>query len=86
MAANQRPFRDHHDLQASGNLIRRAYAAQPNWNTYSFASFDSWMQRRRADEVLFNKSDWLHDFQLWENADDLIGAVFKDQPLNGVKA
>ena len=86
MAVIQRPYRDRHDLQAGGNLIRRAYAAQSNWNTYSFASFDSWMQRRIADEGLFNKSEWQPDIQLGEIAGDLIGAVFKDQPLNGVKA
>jgi|GEM_PF-3572020 GNAT superfamily N-acetyltransferase len=72
----QRPFHSDADLYTIGNLIRRAYAAQPNWNTYSFARFDIWAQRRIADEVLFNKPEWQQDFQLWQNDGDLIGAVF----------
>jgi hypothetical protein len=65
-----------------GNLLRRAYAAQPNWNTYSFARFDIWEQRRRADEVLFSKLDWQQDIQLWESDSDLIGAVFFESPTD----
>jgi GNAT superfamily N-acetyltransferase len=67
-------------LYALGQLLRHAYAMQPNWNTYSFARFDIWMQRRLADEVLFNKAEWQQDFQLWENDGDLIGAVFFESP------
>jgi ribosomal protein S18 acetylase RimI-like enzyme len=65
-----------------GNLLRRAYAAQPNWNTYSFARFDIWEQRRLADEALFNKSEWQQDMQFWENAGSLIGAVFFESPTD----
>jgi GNAT superfamily N-acetyltransferase len=65
-----------------GNLLRRAYAVQPNWNTYSFARFDIWEQRRSADVALFNKSDWQQDIQLWENNGALIGAVFFESPTD----
>jgi GNAT superfamily N-acetyltransferase len=80
MTTTQRPFQSTADLYEIGNLIRRAYAVQPNWNTYSFARFDIWMQRRRADVALFNKSEWQQDFQLWESDGDLIGAMFFESP------
>ena len=82
MTMTQRPYQSHADLYEIGNLIRRAYAAQPNWNTYSFARFDIWAQRRIADEVLFNKPEWQQDIQLWENDGDLIGAVFFESPTD----
>jgi GNAT superfamily N-acetyltransferase len=84
MTTTQRPYHSSADLRAMGNLLRRAYAAQPNWNTYSFARFDIWMQRRLADEVLFDKSDWQPDFQLWESDGNLIGAVFFESPSDAV--
>ena len=80
MTITQRPYRSNTDLFAIGDVLRRAYAAQHNWNTYSFARFDIWAQRRLADEVLFNKSEWRQDFQLWESNGDLIGAVFFESP------
>jgi GNAT superfamily N-acetyltransferase len=80
MTLTQRPYQSKEDLLNIGHLLRRAYAAQPNWNTYSFARFDIWAQRRRADEVLFNKSDWQNDIRLWEIDGDLIGAVFFESP------
>ncbi len=79
-----RPYQSSADLCEIGNLIRRAYAAQPNWNTHSFARFDIRAQRRIADEVLFNKTEWQHDFQLWESDSRLIGAVFFESPSDGV--
>jgi GNAT superfamily N-acetyltransferase len=48
--------------------------------TFMFARFDIWMQRRLADEVLFNKSGWQQDIQLWESDGKLIGAVFFESP------
>ena len=80
MTITQRSYHSSADLYEIGNLIRRAYAAQPNWNTYSFARFDIWMQRRLADEVLFNKSEWRQDIQLWEDNGQLFGAVFFESP------
>ena len=82
MIIKQRSYQSNADLRAMGNLLRRAYAAQPNWNTYSFARFDIWAQRRRADEVLFNQLDWQQDIQLWEINGDLIGAVFLESPTD----
>jgi ribosomal protein S18 acetylase RimI-like enzyme len=78
----QRPYHSPTDLRAIGQLLRRAYAAQPNWNTYSFARFDIWEQRRIADVALFNKSDWQQDMQLWENNGELIGAVSFESPTD----
>jgi GNAT superfamily N-acetyltransferase len=80
MTDNRRPYQSNADLYEMGNLIRRAYAAQPNWNTYSFARFDIWMQRRLADEVLFHKADWQQDIHLWESDGKLIGTVFFESP------
>jgi GNAT superfamily N-acetyltransferase len=82
MTITQRPYQSSADLYAIGNLIRRAYAAQSNWNTYSFARFDIWMQRRIADEVLYHKPEWQQDFQIWESDGDLIGAVFFESPTD----
>ncbi|HTP07669.1 MAG TPA: GNAT family N-acetyltransferase [Anaerolineae bacterium] len=80
----QRPYHSRADLYETGKLVRRAYAVQPNWNTYSFARFDIWMQRRSADEALYHKSDWQQDFQFWENDGDLIGAVFFESPSDAM--
>jgi len=84
MTVTQRPYQSSADLYEIGNLLRRAYAAQPNWNTYSFARFDIWAPRRIADEVLFDKLEWQQDFQLWETGDKLIGVVFFEAPSDAV--
>jgi len=82
MAITQRPYQSNEDLLNIGQLLRRAYAAQPNWNTYSFARFDIWEQRRFADVALFGKLDWQQDIRLWEIGGDLIGAVFFESPTD----
>ena len=82
MTITQRHYRAKEDLTEMGNMLRRAYAAQPNWNTYSFARFDIWEQRRIADVVLFNNSDWQQDLQLWESDGEPIGAVFFESPTD----
>jgi GNAT superfamily N-acetyltransferase len=82
MTTTQRSFQSNADLRATGNLLRRAYTAQPNWNTYSFARFDIWEQRRSADVALFTRLDWQQDVQLWESDGDLIGAVFFESPTD----
>jgi GNAT superfamily N-acetyltransferase len=84
MTSAQRPYQSPADLYAIGHLIRRAYAMRPNWNTYSFARFDIWMQRRIADDVLYHKSDWQHDIQLWKNEGSLISAVFFEAPTDAM--
>jgi GNAT superfamily N-acetyltransferase len=76
MTTHYRPYQGPNDLWSIGRLIRQAFAAAPNWNTYSFARFDIWMQFRIADEVLYDKRDWQPGFQLWESDGELIGAVF----------
>ena len=64
-------------------MVRWAYAAAPNWNTWSFCRFDIWIQRRIADEVLFDKCEWQHDFQFWESDGKLIGAAFFESDRDG---
>lgn len=82
MVITQRSFQSDVDLRAMGNLLRRAYAVQPSWNTYSFARFDIWEQRCIADVALFNNSDWQQDIQLWESDGDLAGSVFFESPTD----
>ena len=73
------------DLLNIGQLIRGAYAISPNWNTYSFARFDIWAQRRLSDEVLLNQTDWQTDFRLWETeTGELAGAVFFESDRDAV--
>lgn len=41
------------------------------------------MQRRIADEVLFDKCEWQQDFQFWESDGKLIGAAFFESDRDG---
>ncbi len=84
MTLTQRSFQSSADLRAMGNLLRRAYAAQPNWNTHSFARFDIWEQRRLADAALYGKPEWQQDIQLWDCGGELIGAVFFESPTDAM--
>jgi ribosomal protein S18 acetylase RimI-like enzyme len=84
MAITQRPFQANADLRAMGNLLRRAYAARTDWNTYSFARFDIWEQRRLADVALSGQAEWQTGIQLWESGGDLIGAVFFESPTDAM--
>lgn len=77
MTLHHRPYQRSIDLLSIGQLIRGAYAIAPNWNTYSFARFDIWAQRRISDEVLLKETAWQSDVRLWETGDGLlVGAVF----------
>ena len=77
MTIHYRPYQRSLDLLSIGQLLRGAYAIAPNWNTYSFARFDIWAQRRISDEVLLNDTAWQSDVRLWETGDGmLVGAVF----------
>ena len=78
----QRPYHSTTDLRAIGNLIRRAYAVQPNWNAQSFTRVDIWEQRRIADITVFNLLEWQQDIQLWENDGGLIGVVYFESPTD----
>ena len=83
MNIKQRPYHCTEDLYAIGDLLRCAYAAVPNWNTYSFARFDIWAQRCIADEVLFRSCAWQQDFQFWQIDGELIGAAFFESDRDG---
>ncbi|MBP7687696.1 MAG: GNAT family N-acetyltransferase [Thermoflexales bacterium] len=85
MNLTHRPYQRSIDLLSIGQLIRGAYAIAPNWNTYSFARFDIWAQRRLSDEALLNDRAWQRDFRLWETADGLLaGAVFFESDRDAV--
>ena len=85
MTIHHRPYQRRIDLLSIGQLIRGAYAIAPNWNTWSFARFDIWAQRRISDEMLLNKIDWQSDFRLWETGDGLlVGAVFFESDRDAV--
>ncbi len=85
MSLQHRPYQRRIDLLSIGQLIRGAYAIAPNWNTYSFARFDIWAQRRIGDEVVLNRVDWQSDFRLWETGDGLlVGAVFFESDRDAV--
>jgi ribosomal protein S18 acetylase RimI-like enzyme len=75
----ERPYQTTDDLFRIGSLIRQAYAQSPAWNTWSFARFDIWAQRRIADERALGHTDWHRNIALWETANgDLAGAVLID--------
>lgn len=85
MTIYHRPYQRSLDLLNIGQLQRGAYAISPNWNTYSFARFDIWAQRRISDEVLLNNRAWQADFRLWETSDGVLaGAVFFESDRDAV--
>lgn len=85
MTIHYRPYQRSLDLLSIGQLLRGAYAIAPNYNTYSFARFDIWAQRRISDEVLLNDRAWQADFRLWETSDGVLaGAVFFESDRDAV--
>jgi len=85
MTLHYRPYQRSIDLLSIGQLIRGAYAIAPNWNTYSFARFDIWAQRRISDEVLLNETAWQSDFRLWKTETGVLaGAVFFESDRDAV--
>ncbi len=85
MTIYHRPYQRSLDLLSIGQLLRGAYAISPNYNTYSFARFDIWAQRRISDEVLLNDRAWQTDFRLWETSDGMLaGAVFFESDRDAV--
>lgn len=85
MTIHYRPYQRSLDLLSIGQLLRGAYAILPNYNTYSFARFDIWAQRRISDEVLLNDRAWQTDFRLWETSDGVLaGAVFFESDRDAV--
>ena len=80
MKIQSRSYQNRSDLQAVGALIRRIYQLDPGWNSWSFALYDIWAQRKLGDQEVFEKLDWQQDLRFWESeAGNLLGAaVFRD--------
>jgi len=80
MKTKPRGYNDKSDLLAIGALIRQIYQLDPTWNSWSFALYDIWAQRRLGDQEVFGNSDWQQDIRLWEDEQSsLVGAaVFRD--------
>jgi ribosomal protein S18 acetylase RimI-like enzyme len=80
MNFNQRPYQNRSDLSEISALIRRTYTLAPGLNSWSFALYDIWSQRKLGDQAVFGITDWQQDIRLWEgNGTGLAGAVvFRD--------
>ena len=80
MKIRPRPYQNDADLYAIGTLIRRIHTLDPYWNSWSFALYDIWAQRKLGDQVVFGITDWQQDLHLWEEEQTgLVGAaVFRD--------
>jgi GNAT superfamily N-acetyltransferase len=80
MKTKTRLYQKPSDLQAIGNLLRQSYQQDPHWNSWSFALYDIWAQRKLGDQQVFGKTDWQLDVRLWEMDEiGLVGAaVFRD--------
>ena len=83
MTISQRSYKEPGDLFAIGALIRRIYTLDPYWNSWSFALYDIWSQRKLGDEFVFGNTEWHQDIRIWE--DERIGivgaAIFRDPHL-----
>lgn len=80
MEIKSRGYQDKSDLPAIGSLIRQIYQIDPYWNSWSFALYDIWSQRKLGDQEVFGITDWQHDIRLWEDPKtNLLGvAIFRD--------
>jgi ribosomal protein S18 acetylase RimI-like enzyme len=78
-----RGYQDQSDLSAIGSLIRQTYQIDPYWNSWSFALYDIWSQRKLGDQEVFGMTEWQHDMRLWEDRNkNLLGAaIFRDPDL-----
>jgi mycothiol synthase len=83
MEIQSRGYQDQSDLSAIGSLIRQVYQIDPYWNSWSFALYDIWSQRKLGDQEVFGMAEWRHDLRLWEDRNkNLLGAaVFRDPDL-----
>jgi len=83
MTIVQRTYNDTEDLYKISHLIRKTYAHSPTWNSWSFALFDIWSQRKLGDEQVHGETGWHQDIRLWEGiGKNAIGAaVFRDPDL-----
>lgn len=83
MDFKSRGYQDQSDLSAIGSLIRQVCQIDPYWNSWSFALYDIWSQRKLGDQDVFGMTTWQHDMRLWEDRNkNLLGAaVFRDHDL-----
>lgn len=83
MAIKHQTFNQPSDLQAIGRLIRQVYKLDPYWNSWSFALYDIWAQRKLGDQEVFGIIDWQHGIHIWEDTQDvhLGAAIFRDPDL-----
>jgi len=83
MEIKSRGYQDQSDLSAIGSLIRQVYQTNPYWNSWSFALYDIWSQRKLGDQEVFGITDWQHDIRLWEDQKKILlgAAVFRDSDL-----
>jgi len=83
MEIKPRGYQDKSDLLAIGSLIRQIYQLDPYYNSWSFALYDIWAQRKLGDQEVFGITDWQQNIRLWEEQKTgLLGAaVFRDPDL-----
>ena len=73
------------DLAAVGRLVRRAWAAKPGWNAWTFARWDIWSGWRIAELELSGVTAWQDGIALWEeNGDVVAAALVGESPRDGV--
>ena len=83
MEIRSRGYHDKSDLSAIGALIRQIYQLDRYWNSWSFALYDIWAQRKLGDQEVFGITDWQQCIRLWEDQKtNLLGAaIFRDPDL-----
>ena len=73
------------DLAAVGRLVRRAWAAKPGWNAWTFARWDIWSGWRIAELELSGVTAWQDGIALWEEDGDVVAAALVgESPRDGV--
>ena len=80
MEFNSRGYQDQSDLSAIGSLIRQAYQMDPYWNSWSFALYDIWSQRKLGDQEVFGMTEWQHDMRLWQDRNKDLYSESDPQP------
>jgi ribosomal protein S18 acetylase RimI-like enzyme len=83
MEFQTRGYENRADLKAIGEMIRKIYKHDPTWNSWSFALYDIWSQRKLGDQEIFGVTDWQQGIRIWENPQTGIlgAAVFRDPDL-----
>jgi mycothiol synthase len=79
MPISRRSYTDCSDFNLIREMIRRAFAIDPDANAWSFAHFDIWSQRQVGREQVLHMTDWHTDVCLWEDNDALRGAALFDR-------